>query len=152
MYVNQCNDDQLYVEGDQAKEFIKLKINEFFELNTLGPAGVLQQADIIYHAWKKLKPPELRSLAHRLAYRHEHLSFAVLYEIGKRHARAEAALLRPSASAQLYVYSQPSEMFDRFLAKASQHDDMDAGALRSALDQSRQHGSSPATSTQVTGD
>jgi hypothetical protein len=128
-------DDQC-LDASEAKRFINSNLKAFCQLETWGAAGVLQQGDIAFAALKRLQPLDMNSFDYRLSRHYDSLDLQFFLEIGKRRARANAVLSRLGASAQLHVISQPCEAFDKFLAVASQQDQMRAHEVASAIIQS----------------
>jgi hypothetical protein len=131
------NDDHYqHLSPAAAKTLAKSSFNSFCRSDEWGPRGVLQQADIIFAAWKLLQPKDMRSLGDRLARRYQMLDLDFLRELGKRRSIANAALSSFSACAELQMLAQPSAAFDRFLAVAREQDRMQAEDVRNAIVQS----------------
>ncbi|WP_063980602.1 hypothetical protein [Bradyrhizobium sp.] len=121
------------IDANQAKLCIENSLAAFAYWETWGPDGVLHQGDIIFAAQKRLHPRDMNYFANQLMRRYEVLDLQFLAELGRRRVRASSTLPRLDASAQLYALTQPAQTFDRFLAIASQQNQMIAEALRSAI-------------------
>lgn len=118
---------------DEAKQFAKLSFNTFMSHDKLGPASVLEDAYVIYTAWKRLPPRVMASFRNRLSRYYDNLDVGLLCELGRRQAVANATLASFDASARLHILSQPAPAFDRFLAEAKNEDRMGASALRRSI-------------------
>jgi hypothetical protein len=134
---NVYNTDETYLSADDAKRFIDAHLRPFKNSERLGPAGVLQQADIAFLGWKLLSPHDFDRFESRLYRYDELMDFWLLRELGRRRAKANAVTRRFTASAELHILSQPAAAFDGFLDEASRDEARSAYQLRSRMVEQR---------------
>lgn len=121
------------LDANQAKLCIENSLAAFAYWETWGPDGVLHQGDIIFAAQRRLHPRDMSYFSHQLLRRYDVLDLQFLSELGRRRMRASSTLPKLDASAKLFALTQPAEAFERFLAVASQQNQMIAEVLRSAI-------------------